>query len=86
MESNPLFPAPEGMQIGQIQTNQNEVSIMVIATHPTSCCPLCRHLSSSIHSRYHRTVRDAPCGGCCVQLALCVRKIFTERLPELVHP
>jgi transposase len=97
MESNPLFPLPEGMQIDQIQASENEVSITVIATHPTSCCPLCRHPSSSIHSRYRRTVRDAPCAGRCVQLALCVRKffcrnplcerkIFTERLPELVHP
>src|SRR5437763_4586773 len=97
MEGNPLLPLPQGMQIDQIQANQNEVSITVIATHPTSCCPLCRHPSSSIHSRYHRTVRDAPCGGRCVQLALCVRKffcrnplcerkIFTERLPELVQP
>jgi hypothetical protein len=49
MESNPLLPLPEGMQIDQIQASENEVSIMVIATHPTSCCPLCRHPSSSIH-------------------------------------
>jgi transposase len=97
MEGNPLLPLPEGMQIDQIQASENEVSITVIATHPTSCCPLCRHPSSSIHSRYRRTVRDAPCGGRRVQLALyvrkffcrnplCERKIFTERLPDLVRP
>jgi zinc-finger of transposase IS204/IS1001/IS1096/IS1165 len=97
MESNPLLPLPEGMQIDQIQASENEVSITVIATHPTSCCPLCRHPSSSIHSRYRRTVRDAPCGGRRVQLALyvrkffcrnplCERKVFTERLPDLVRP
>jgi len=97
MEGNPLLPLPEGMQIDQIQASQNELSITVIATHPTSCCPLCAHPSSSIHSRYRRTVRDVPCGGRRVQLALCVRKffcrnplceckIFTERLPELVRP
>ena len=97
MESNPLFPLPEGMQIDQIQATQNEVSITILATHPTSCCPLCHQLSSSIHSRYRRTVRDVPCAGRRVQLALCVRKffcrnplcertIFTERLPELVAP
>jgi transposase len=97
MEGNPLLPLPEGMQIDQIQASQNEVSITVTATHPTSCCPLCHQPSSSIHSRYRRTVRDAPCSGRRVQLALCVRKffcrnplcerkIFTERLPELVCP
>src|SRR6266571_2088268 len=97
MESNPLLPLPQGMQIEQIQASENEVSITVIATHPTSCCPLCHQPSSSIHSRYRRTVRDAPCAGRRVQLTLCVRKffcynplcerkIFAERLPELVSP
>src|SRR5260370_3976225 len=97
MESNPLLALPEGMQIDQIQASQNEVSITVIATHPTSCCPLCSHPSSSIHSRYCRTVRNAPCSGRNVQLTLCVRKffcrnplcarkVFTERLPDLVRP
>jgi hypothetical protein len=31
MESNPLLPLPEGMQIDQIQTSENEVRITVIA-------------------------------------------------------
>jgi transposase len=97
MESNALLPLPQGMQIDQIQASENEVSITVIATHPTSCCPLCHQPSSSIHSRYRRTVRDAPCIGRQVQLTLCVRKffcrnrlcerkIFAERLLELVEP
>jgi transposase len=98
MESNPLLPLPEGMQIDQIQISKNEVNITVIATHPTCCCPLCSHPSSSIHSRYRRTVRDAPCAGRRVQLTLCVRKFFCrnprmsseksgrERLADLVRP
>jgi transposase len=86
MENNPLLPLPEGMQIDQIQASGNQVSITVVATHPTSCCPLCSQPSRSLHSRYRRTVRDVPCGGRCVQLALCTRKIFTERLPDLVRP
>lgn len=97
MESNPLLPLPEGMHIDQIQASENEVSITVIATHPTSCCPLCSEPSCSIHSHYRRRVRDVPCGGRRVQLVLCVRKffcrnplceqkIFTERLPDLVRP
>jgi transposase len=96
MESNPLLPLPQGMQIEHIQTSENEVQITVIATHPTSCCPLCGHPSCSLHSRYHRSVRDVPCGGRRVQLVLCVRKffcrnplcerkVFTERVPELVR-
>lgn len=97
MESNPLLPLPQGMHIEHIQTSENEVNITVIATHPPCCCPLCGYPSSSIHSRYRRRVRDVPCGGRRVQLVLCVRKffchnplcerkVFTERLPELVRP
>src|SRR5712691_796629 len=97
MEGNPLLPLPEGMQIDQMQASDKGVNITVIATHPTSCCPLCRCPSRSIHSRYRRTLQDVPCGGRRVQLVLCVRKffgrnalcerkIFTERLPELVRP
>ena len=97
MESNPLLPLPEGMLIDQIQVSENEVSITVMAMHPTSCCPLCSQPSCSIHSHYRRRVRDVPCGGRRVQLVLCVRKffcrnplcerkIFTERLPDLVLP
>jgi transposase len=52
MERNPLLPLPEGMQIEQMQEAENEVKVVVIATHPTSCCPLCRQPSCSIHSRY----------------------------------
>jgi transposase len=85
------------MQIEQVQVSEKEVSITAIATHPTCCCPLCSHPSSCIHSRYRRTVRDTPCAGRCVQLTLCVRKffcrnplcerkIFTERLADLVRP
>lgn len=97
MEENPLLSLPEGMQIDQIQASENEMSITVIATHPTSCCPLCCQPSCTIHSRYRRMVRDVPCGGRPVQLTLCVRKyfcrnplcerkVFTERLPELILP
>jgi len=97
MESNPLLPLPEGMSIDQIQASESEVSITVMSTRPTCCCPLCSELSCSIHSQYRRRVRDVPCGGRRVQLVLCVRKffcrnplceqkIFTERIPDLVRP
>ena len=97
MERNPLLSLPEGMLIDQIQETESDVSISVISTHPTSCCPLCSEASSSIHSSYKRMVRDVPCGGRRVQLSLtvrkffcrnpiCERKVFTERLPCFVEP
>ncbi len=97
MERTPLLPLPEGMLIDEIQITENGLVIAVVATHPTSCCPLCSDLSSSIQSHYRRVLRDVPCAGRRVQLfltvrkfycrnPLCQRKIFTERLPTFVEP
>jgi transposase len=85
------------MLIDEIQITENGLVIAVVATHPTSCCPLCSDLSSSIQSHYRRALRDVPCAGRSVQLfltvrkfycrnPLCQRKIFTERLPAFVEP
>ncbi len=97
METTPLLPLPEGVLIDQIQITEDGLVIPVVATHPTSCCPLCSEASSSIHSHYRRLVRDAPGAGGRVQLVLtvrkfycrnllCERKVFTERLPSFVEP
>src|ERR671925_2110828 len=60
-------------------------------------CPLCGVLSASIHSRYRRCLTDLPWGTRVVRSHLtvrkvicrqphCTRRIFTERLPELIAP
>ena len=97
MEGASLLALPEGMQIEQIQITETGLVIQVAATAPTSSCPLCSEISSSIHCHYQRTLRDAPCAGRRVQLLLtvrkftcrnpyCERKVFTERLPDFVEP
>lgn len=97
MEGTSLLSLPEGMRIEQIQMTENGLVIVVVATSPTSCCPLCSEPSSSIHCHYHRVLRDAPCVGRQVQLLLtvrtfscrksyCPRKVFAERLPDFVEP
>ena len=97
MEGTKLLSLPEGMLIEQIQITENGLVIAVVATHPTSCCPLCSEPSSSIHSHYRRVLRDAPCAGQQVQLLLtvrkfycrnplCERKVFAERLPSFAEP
>jgi len=97
MEGSPFLPLPEGMLIDQVQITETGLHIAVVATHPTSRCPLCSKESSSIHSSYRRSVRDVSCGGRQVQLALtvrkffcrnalCPRKVFTERMPQFVEP
>ncbi|MBD2090484.1 ISL3 family transposase [Microcoleus sp. FACHB-1515] len=63
----------------------------------TNQCPVCRHTSHQIHSHYQRTVSDLPWAKYRIVIALrvhkffcrnqaCERRIFTERLPELVAP
>jgi len=97
MEGTRLLPLPEGMLIEQIEGGDSDLVVHVRSTRPTSCCPLCGHSSSSIHSHYRRVLRDVPCGGSQIQLNLtvrkffcrnqeCQRKIFTERLPTFVEP
>lgn len=97
MERTPLLPLPEGMFIDQIQEGETRLVIEVMATQETSCCPLCLQVSASMHSHYHRTVADVPCGGRQIQLSLsvrkffcrnplCTRKVFTERLPTFAQP
>jgi transposase len=63
----------------------------------SSPCPLCSTPSYAIHSYYRRKPLELPCLGKAVRLLLsvkkffcreasCPRKIFTERLPELIEP
>src|SRR5258708_344445 len=97
MDATLLFPLPEGMLIEEIEATETSLSLTVRATYSMSCCPLCKESSSSIHSHYQRTLSDASCAGRRVQFSLivrrfycrnrlCVRKVFTERLPRFVEP
>ena len=63
----------------------------------TAACPLCQSVSQRVHSCYERTVLDLAWGVRTLTLKLevrrffcdvktCLRKIFTERLPDIVAP
>jgi transposase len=97
MERSPFLPLPEGMVIGQVEIAEAQLTVEVISTQPFARCPGCGSLSDSVHCQYQRTVHDVPCGGRRVVLRLCVRKffcrvptchrkVFAERLPDLVQP
>ena len=69
--------------------------LQLTATAPHARCPCCAVPSSSVHSRYQRHLTDLPWGARPVRIQLTVRKfvcqnpscgrrIFTERLPDLV--
>ncbi len=85
------------LRIDHITTTVTALVVHVVSTQVVSCCPLCGQASDQIHSRYLRVVADVPCGNRPVRLHLevrkffcrnanCPRKIFTERLPDLLHP
>ncbi len=97
MERSPFLPLPEGMIIGQVEITAAQLTVEVISTQPFARCPGCGNLSDHVHCQYQRTVRDVPCGGRNIVLRLCVRKfacwtatcprkVFAERLPDLVQP
>jgi transposase len=96
MPSTPLFPLPEGLEITSVSDTPEEVVVRVTSHRTTSVCPLCSTPSSAIHSSYRRKPRDLPCVGRPIRLRLsvkkfvcrqvqCPRKIFTERLPDLIE-
>src|SRR5512142_743576 len=97
MPTTLLIPLPEGLEITAVSERSGGLLIRVISTSPCSSCPLCGTPSSAIHSYYRRTPADLPCAGHPIRLLLivrkffcrtatCPRKIFTERLPELIRP
>jgi transposase len=71
------------------------VCLQVTTTAPAASRPRCAVPSSAVHSRYQRRLMDLPRGTRPVRLQLtvrkfvcrnlrCPRRIFTERVPELV--
>jgi transposase len=97
MERSPFLPLPDGMIIGQVEISAVQLTVEVLSTQPCAPCPGCGSLSDAVHCQYQRTVHDVPCGGRSVVLRLgvrkffcrvstCPRKVFAERLPELVQP
>ncbi len=97
MEKSPFLPLPDGMVLGQVEISEAQLTVEVISTQPCARCPGCGNLSDAVHCQYQRTVHDVPCGGRSVVLQLCVRKffcrvptcprkVFAERLPDLVQP
>ncbi len=97
MSKTPLFSLPDGLEITSVSQTPEALLVRVTSTRPSSPCPLCMTPSRSIHSYYLRKPADLPCVGRRVTLLLtvrkffchlnsCPRKVFTERLPDLLEP
>jgi transposase len=80
-----------------LDAGSHQMTITVCSTQAVACCPLCQSLTGRVHSRYERTLKDLPLAqfGLTIGLEVCKffclnetcrRRIFTERLPNIVAP
>src|SRR5919201_6335963 len=90
-----LFPPMHGVRLTHVTVEKTSIRLQLTAIAPTAACPLCGLPSSAIHSRYQRRLTDLPWGTRAVHFQLtvrkflcrnatCLRRIFTERLPDLI--
>lgn len=96
---NELLPNQEHLQLQdyQVDHDQNQITLFICSTQPSNPCPLCEQFAQQIHSCYGRklaylawadhririemTVRKFFCRN-----ALCERRIFTKRIPNVMQP
>jgi transposase len=90
-----LLPPTRSVFLTEVTIENASVRLQLTTTAPTACGPCCTVPSSAIHSRCQRHLTDLPWGTCSVRIQLlarkfvcpnprCERRIFTERLPDLV--
>ncbi len=92
-----LLPRVAGLRLVDTVIDADTVSFTLESTSVAVACSVCGQKTTRLHSHYSRTVADLPWGGRYVRLLLnvrkfrcphreCPRKIFTERLPDLLEP
>lgn len=90
-----LLPEAARLHLEQVIASAQDLTLVLRTTATAAACPLCGQRSRRVHSRYVRTMADLPWQGVVVRLRLvtrrfrctrtaCRRRIFTERLPDLV--
>jgi transposase len=92
-----LLPDAAHLRLEHVLVDLSQLILTVGATRAEASCPLCNQPARHVQSKYTRTLADLPWATTRVQLQLhvrrffcpnpaCVRKVFTERLPNLVAP
>ncbi len=92
-----LLPHALGLLLEGVLYDDQTLCLAVRSTALTALCPLCQQPATRVHSHYVRRPADLPWGGHAVRFVLhvrkffcptatCPRRIFTERLPEVVAP
>ena len=88
----PLKLVPPGLLVDRHEIGIDGIVVHAHGAAVTSDCPACGLSSSSVHSRYGRTLGDFPAHGRRLRIRLaaqrfrcrnasCERRIFTERFP-----
>jgi len=91
-----LLPKVPGLKLKNTAMDAEAVEFTITSTSLPVACPVCGQQTARLHSHYGRTVADLPWSGRRVRLLLnvrkfrcsgmgCPRRIFTERLPDLVE-
>jgi transposase len=92
-----LLPLDHGLRLEDVTVGPEQIVATLETTAPRGTCPGCGTWSEAVHSHYQRTAADLPWGGHSVRLRLrvrkffcrqpaCTRRVFTERLPQIVAP
>jgi len=90
LSKNIAFDKSDPFSIVSVEKGQWQITLHLKSSQKKSRCPLCRTYSRSIHSHYHRTIKDLPAFCNQIQLHLgvrrfychnkkCKRWVFTER-------
>lgn len=92
-----MLPTYIHMDAWNCDNPSTEITLMLCSIQATPACPICKTPTSRTHSQYERTIKDLPLSeyGVCWKLTVrkcfcsnddCPRRIFTERLAEIVQP
>src|SRR6266705_131417 len=95
MEVKLALALPEGLEMTGIEMIDEVLTVTLVSTQMSPCCPLCGTAARRVQSRYTRQIADLPCGGqqlrllvqvrkCFCEVTTCARKIFSERLTTFV--
>ncbi len=89
-----VFPHPASLHLESLSLADQELTLHLSSRHRTARCPACQQRSRHVHSRFVRTLVDAPEAALSVRLELHVRRFrflnparsrqtFHESLPEV---
>jgi transposase len=84
---------PDGLIVEKVEHTGDALVAVARSPSRASACPVCRQMSTQVHSRYERCLSDLPAHGRKVRIQVqvrrfrcrdedCPRQIFAERLDE----